>query len=99
MTEMPFLLPMVLALGIVFILPITSKKLRARLIRDRVELIMFGVAAMLTFALMVFAGIAVRTHHVEILEIPVLAIGAFAIVGIVFGLFRSLRSAAKRPVR
>ena len=39
-----FVLPMMISLGVVFVLPMASKKFRARLARDSVEAIMFGVA-------------------------------------------------------
>jgi len=92
-----FYLPMMIGLGMVFLLPMTSKRSRARLVRDPVEAIMFGVAAILTFALLVSAAIVAQTHNVAILKVVILAAGAFAIVGIGVGLFRSLRT-AKKPI-
>jgi len=92
MAEPAIFLSMMVSISLVFILPFTSKKFRARLPRDPVEAIMFGVAAMLSFALLVFAAIVARTHNIELLKIPMFAAGVFAVVGIAVGLFRSLRS-------
>jgi len=90
-----FFLPVVVSLGVVFVLPMASKEFRARLAHEPVEAIMFGVAAVLTFAFLFFAAVATRTHNFEILRIPVLATGAFAVAGIVFGFVRSLRNSRK----
>lgn len=85
-----FFLPMAISLSIVFLLPVANKKFRARLTRDPVTAIMFGVAAILGFAILASAAMVARTHNIEIIKIPMLAVGAFAIVGIVLGVARNL---------
>jgi hypothetical protein len=67
-------------------------KLTAILTRDPVVTIMFGIALVIIVLDLTFTGVAARTHHIEILKIPMLLTGAFAIAGIVLGLVRSLRS-------
>jgi hypothetical protein len=86
-----FWVSLVLPLSIVFILPLTTKKLRVQLARDPAAAIMFGVAALLTFALPICAEIAVRTHNFAIVKDVVLATGVFALVGIAFGIARSIK--------
>lgn len=86
-----FLVSLILPLSVVFILPLTSKKLRAELTNDLVSAIMFGFAAILTFALPFFAQAAVRTHNFAILKDLVLVVGVFAVAGIAFGIFRSIK--------
>jgi hypothetical protein len=88
---MAIFLPMILSISLVFILPFTSAKFRARLSRDPLEAIMFGIAAVLAFALLVSAAMVMRTHNIAPVKITLLAAGVFAVVGIGFGLFRSLR--------
>jgi hypothetical protein len=84
-----YLSSMLLPLGTVyFILAVT---LRRRLARDRLSAIMFGISILLTFALAFAAATAARTHDFEAAKIVLLATGAFAVAGIVFGLVRSLR--------
>lgn len=95
MNATAMLVSMALPLSLVFILPLASKKYRARLVGDPVEAIMFGAAAVLAFALLASAAIVMQTHNFAVVEVVMLATGAFAIAGIAFGLFRSLR-AAKR---
>jgi hypothetical protein len=85
------LLSLILSLSAVFILPLTNKKFRAQMARDPVQAILFGVAAVLALAFLFLAPAAARTHHFEILKDLLLATGVFAVVGIVFGLTRSLR--------
>jgi len=79
-----------------FILAVT---LRKRLARDPLELIMFGIAILLTFALAVAAAVAAQTHDFEVAKAVVLATGVFAVAGIAFGLFRSLRNAGRKTHR
>jgi hypothetical protein len=87
--ELAFYMSMLLPLGTVyFILAVT---LRRRLTRDPPTAIMFGISIFLTFALLFAAAMAARTHDFEAVKIVVLATGAFAVAGIVFGLVRSLR--------
>jgi hypothetical protein len=85
-----FFLPVAISLSVVFLLPVANKKFRARLARDPVTAIMFGVAAVLGFAILASAAIVARTHNIEIIKIPMLAAGVFAIVGIVLGVVRNL---------
>lgn len=86
-----FLVSSILPLSVVFILPLTSKKFRAQLACDFAAAIMFGVAAMLTFALPFVAALAARTHNFAIVKGLLLAVGVFALVGIAFGIARSIK--------
>ena len=87
-----YLSSMLLPIGTVyFILAVT---LRKRLARDPLELVMFGIAILLTFAFVFAAAMAARTHNFEVAKVVVLATGVFAVAGIAFGLVRSLRNAA-----
>lgn len=79
------LLALILPLSVFFILPLTNKKFRAQMARDPVQAILFGVAAVFVFAFLFLAPTA------EILKDLLLATGVFAVMGIVFGLARSLR--------
>ena len=88
-----FLVTSTLPLSLVFILPLTSKKLRAQMIGDPATAIMFGVAALLTVAIPVVAEMATRTHNFAILKDLMLAVGVFALVGIAFGIARSIKMA------
>jgi TRAP-type C4-dicarboxylate transport system permease small subunit len=75
-----------------------QSKLTAILTRDPFVTIMFGIAIMLIVVNLSFAAIEVRTHHIEILKIPMLATGAFAIAGIVLGFVRSLRNSGRNRI-
>ncbi|HEY8947960.1 MAG TPA: hypothetical protein VIM56_03650 [Rhizomicrobium sp.] len=86
-----FLVSLMLPLSVVFILPLTSKKLRAQLANDTVAAIMFGIAAILAFALPFFAQAAARTHNFAIVKGLLLAVGVFAVAGIAFGISRSIK--------
>jgi len=88
---MAIFLSMIVPISLVFALPFASAKFRARLAHDPVEATMFGIAAVLAFTLLIFAGIVARTHDVQLIKIPMIAVGVFAVAGIAFGLFRSLR--------
>jgi hypothetical protein len=72
-------------------LPFTSKKLRVQLTTDPAMAFMFGVAALLTLALPIVTEVAARTHNFMILKDLLLVIGVFALVGIAFGILRSIR--------
>jgi hypothetical protein len=76
--------------------PVTGEKIGSLLTRDPVAAIMFGVALMLIVMNLSFVAIVAHTHHIEILKVPMLATGAFAIAGIVFGFVRSLRNAVRK---
>ncbi len=85
----PVLLSLMVSIGTVyFILAVT---LRSQLTRDPATAIMFGVAMLITFAIPVVTEMAVRTHNFAILKDLLLAIGAFALVGIAFGITRSIK--------
>jgi TRAP-type C4-dicarboxylate transport system permease small subunit len=71
-------------------------KLTALIMHDPVVSIMFAAAILLIVLDGSFASIAVHTKHIELLKIPMLATGAFAIAGIVLGLLRSLRPKSDR---
>jgi hypothetical protein len=86
-----FWVSLVLPLSIVFILPRTNKNLRVQLTRDPAAAVMFGVAAMLTFAFPLCAEVAARTHNFEIVKGVLLATGVFALVGIAFGITRAIK--------
>ena len=86
-----FWVSLVLPLSVAFILPFASKKLRAQLIGDPAAAVMFGVAAMLTFAFPLCAEVAARTHNFAVVKGVLLATGVFAFVGIAFGITRSIK--------
>jgi hypothetical protein len=52
---------------------------------------MFGVAALITVAFPLVTDVAVRTHNFTILKDLLLVVGAFALVGIAFGVTRSIK--------
>ena len=86
-----FWVSLVLPLSIVFILPLTNRKFRTQLTRDPPVAIMFGVAAMLTFAFPLCAEVVARTHNFGILKGVLLATGLFALAGVAFGIMRSIK--------
>ena len=60
--------------------------------RDPVSAVMFVVAICLTVFAFAATAVFVRTRDPELLKTALVAMGAFAIAGIVFGLVRSVRN-------
>ena len=72
-----------------------QNKLAAFIARDPVAAIMFAIAIFLIVLDGSFISVAAHTRNADLLKIPMLATGAFAVAGIVLGLVRSLRNAGK----